>query len=195
MNNFFFLKCFQKWYSHLKHWKKIFSLLFSPRKLCLQNIIGTRADTINQGLCKTSSVLKWFTVGVMLSLCFYVSIPVKFFFFNEMWIPLIPMEFMFVDQSTLSGYITASVIQGVLGIFAGLATIMYGSGFLISVCNYNFHVHLIAQDFQDLDGMWNGSSQTTVAVRHAYLSNICWKLQDMERYNKNVLVKGCFWCF
>lgn len=82
----------------------------------------------------------------------------------------------------MSGFLTAMVIQSIFGVYAFLATCMFGSGFLICICNYSFLVDLIQLDLNDLDEMWKGPSTTSVAFRHAYLYNICKKLQDMNRF-------------
>lgn len=92
---------------------------------------------------------------------------------------LIPIE-IGVDH-TFSGFMTLYLLQVALGSLSFLATVMFGSGFLICICNYTFLIDLIEQDFKDLDEMWNGSSRTSIAYRHAFLENICEKMQDMKR--------------
>lgn len=79
----------------------------------------------------------------------------------------------------------AQSVMSFMGIYACLSTVMFGSGFLICVCNYSFQIELIAQDFKDLDELWRHPETSTVKYRHAYLCNICMKLQDIKRYVEN----------
>lgn len=158
----------------------MYSLFFTPRKLCLENATGTRADILICGLRKTCRLLKIYGVGVFVLLFCYIAVPVKFYIVDNILIPIIPFEFPF-DQTTVSGMIISLIIQGSLGSYAFLASIMFGSGFCICISSYNVLVDLIGQDFADLDEMWNGSSTTSVYYRHAFLRNICQKLQDLER--------------
>lgn len=95
---FIFLKINLKWLFHLKYWKLIFSILFYPRKLCLKNVTGIRANKIRDGLRNTTNVMKIFYCGVLASLVIYVSVPIYFFVFERLLVPLMPLEFIFVDQ-------------------------------------------------------------------------------------------------
>lgn len=82
----------------------------------------------------------------------------------------------------MTGFLLAQAFMSFLGVYACLSTIMFGSGFLICVCNYSFQVELIAQDFAELDELWSRTKATSVKYRYAFLCNICMKLQDMKRY-------------
>lgn len=165
------------------NWKSIFALIFSPRKLCLQNVVGPRADIIRAGLQRTSTILKAFTTGSFACITFYVVVPLKSYFVDNEWVSLLPLEVVFCDQSTFTGFVAANFVQAYMGTIAILATIMSGSGFLICVCNYIWQVDLIGQDFHDLDEMWNGiKTVSTTYYRHAYLRNIFKKRQDLNKY-------------
>lgn len=82
----------------MKYWRKIFSLMFFPRKLCAINATGIRADIITKGLCSTADVIKVFFYGVLALLFFYGGVPVYFFTFHGALEPLLPIEIIFVDQ-------------------------------------------------------------------------------------------------
>lgn len=170
--------------------------------MCILNVDGVRADMLYDGLCSTEKVLKVFFVGLIASLCGYGSVPVLLFVFKGQFISLIPIEIIFIDQvreillfyyiscdsikiyfkSTKIGFLAANVLMVLLGIYALMSSCMYGSGFIIIVCNYSFLVNLIEQDLKDLDAMWSdvNKNQTTLQYRHAFLRNICTKVQDLR---------------
>lgn len=159
---------------------------------------------IKLGLRRTLTVLKAYGIGVIICIFSYVALPIKLFLVDDVWMSLLPMEIIFCEQSTLSGFLAANAVQAHMGIYYGLATMMYPSVFLVSICYYRFQVELVGEDFKDLDKMWNGTSTTSVGYRHAYLRNICHKLQDMHTYvpksrskraNLNKYLCVCFLAF
>lgn len=95
---------------------------------------------------------------------------------------LIPMEILFCDQSTWSGYLVANSIQAVTAFTASICTVIYGLTFITIVGSYGLGAELLAEDFEDLDKMWTGEIEASVAYRHAFLRNICQKRQDMNRF-------------
>lgn len=82
----------------------------------------------------------------------------------------------------MPGFLTAQAIMSLIGLYGNFVTVLVGSGFVVVVCNYTFQIRLIAQDFDDLDEMWNHPRETTADYRYAYLVNVCKKLQDMNGY-------------
>lgn len=161
----FSLKCNLKWFSYIKHYAKIYSLFFFARKLCQENIVGTKADILFSGLCRTRTVLKMYTVGVVVGFSFYVIVPLKLYIFDNVRTSILPIEVLFYDQSTVSGFIIAT---------------MYGYALLICICNYKIQVDLIGQDFKDLDDMWSVTGSVRLASKHAFLINVFRKHQDMN---------------
>lgn len=108
--------------------------------------------------------------------------PVKAYLFDKEFVALIPMEIPFCDQSTLSGFLIANVMQGCYGFWACICTVIYGTCFITVIGSYTMGAELLAEDFRDLDEMWTGKIQVSVAYRHAFLRNICRKRQDMNWY-------------
>src|ERR1700744_3315858 len=109
--------------------KPIYALIFSTRKMCRENVTGSRADIIKRDLGRTLTLLKIYSIGVMLCITSYAVLPLKNYILNDELTPLFPMEIIFCDQSMLSGFLSATFLQFILGIFSGLATIMYASTF------------------------------------------------------------------
>lgn len=94
-----------------------------------------------------------------------------------------PLEILFVDQSTMSGLLISWAIHGIMGIYSDFGTILYGLLFINLIMNYKMGVELLAEDFKNLDKMWTGEVEATIAYRHAFLRNICIKRQDMNLYD------------
>lgn len=93
-----------------------------------------------------------------------------------------PVEVMFIDQSTITGYCIASSLMVLLGILAVLSTMYMGLTFVMIVMNYGTRVDLFETDFKELDELWSGGSRSSIEYRHMFLRNVCRKAIDMRQY-------------
>lgn len=157
------------------------SLFYFSRKLCRENVISSRRTSIlNRGLLRTLAFMRRFLVVVVLCVVIYFVVPVKEALLDNVWPLFIPLE-MIIDISTTSGYIIANGIQSILGVYADLQTILYGTTFACCICIHSFIVDLIEEDFKDLDEMHSGGSNVPLAYRRAFLKNILLKQQDINK--------------
>lgn len=122
-----------------------------------------------------------YTVGVAASLGLFVVCPLySYIAYNEL-ISLLPLEIIFVDQSTFLGFVIANAVMIVMGIMATLGTIFYGAIFIYAIRMYSLQVNLIGQDFKDLDDMWADGSTVPLRYKQLLLRNICLKRQDIKK--------------
>lgn len=106
--------------------------------------------------------------------------PVKSYFIDGKLVPFVPLEFMFIDQSTKLGFFIASGIMTVLGIYAIVGTEYMALSFVFVIMNYGPRVDILEENFNELDKLWRHTSSSTVSYRHVYLRNICRKYVDMR---------------
>lgn len=126
--------------------------------------------------------LKIFGSGVFACISFYVAVPAKSFIVDKEMVLLFPMKIAFCDESTVSGFIGATIAQVVMGMLAAFGVMLYGTSFVVVVFNYLFKVDLIREDFKDLDEMWHRTNAVSMEYKRAYLKNICMKRQDMKKF-------------
>lgn len=176
-------QCVQKVLGYLKKRQQILSLFFCIRKICRQIVCGgNHADVLKSDLRKTLTFLKMFAVGVTSSLGLFVACPIKLYFVDNELMSLLPIEIIFVDQSTgFSGFAIANAVMTVMGIFAALGTILYGAVFIFAIRMYSLQINLIGQDFKDLDEMWAEGSTVSLRHKQSFLKNICNKRQDIRK--------------
>lgn len=122
-----------------------------------------------------------YAVGSAVCLGFFVICPFKSYFVDGVLMTLLPVEIMFVNQSTYVGYAIGSGYIGLTGCYAVLGTILYGASFILAVLLYSLHINLIEEDFKDLDDMWMEGSVVPLVHRRYYLTNICKKRQDIQK--------------
>lgn len=115
----------------LRHWKEVIALFYFARNLCRQNNVGCRAEVLGAGASRMRTFIRIQNGGVALCFVAYNVIPLKFLLFDNVWVPLTTMEIVYCDQSTLSGFIAASIIQGILAILTITALVAFGIMFII----------------------------------------------------------------
>ncbi len=160
------------------------ALFNSTIKICKLTGYGCWANKVKYRLLYNYRFCKWTGFAIILSLLIFVAYPVKALFVDGELISLLPMEILFVDQSTLTGFITANVIMSVLGVFGAFATAYAILSVVATILNYSLFVDILEEDIKSLDGMWNGTSDTSVSHRHLFIRNICRKQQDMDAYDE-----------
>lgn len=155
------------------------ALFNDTRRMCKIN--GT--NKVRDRLLNNFKFYKFCAFFVVLAVVCFIAYPSKAFIVDHQHVPLLPIEFMFVDQSTLSGFLIANFIMSILGLFANAGTTLTVLLIAVIVTNYSIMVDLFEEDVKSLDEMWTGTSTTTVRHRHFFLRNICRKQQDLDAYS------------
>lgn len=166
----------------LRYRHHMFSLVFSIRKYCKPNIFGRRAKIVESNQRRTWTLLLTLSIGCMVAGSTFAITPIMVYINTREIIPLMPVEVVFCDQSQKAGFIVATIVHMCFGFYAATATVIYGAASIFCISNYIFQVDLIAEDFIELDSMWNGKNNIRVAYKRAFLKNICKKRQDMNKY-------------
>lgn len=138
-------------------------------------------DPFNNRLITNFNFYKFVaSMGIFITVL-YMFYPVKSFIMDGKMVQFIPMEFMFVDQSTLIGFLVTSGIMATLGVYAISGTEYMALSFVAVVLNYGPRVDIMEADFKELDKLWGATSTSTIFYKHAFLTNICRKYDDMRQ--------------
>ncbi|XP_037039731.1 odorant receptor 67d-like [Bradysia coprophila] len=170
-----------KIWCHGKYHINVHAIHESSLKICQRNT-GSRGDRLNQRVQNNFHFLKCVTLSAIVLIIIYLFYPVKSFLIDGKLVPLVPVEFMFIDQSTLSGYIIASCIMTTAGIYGTILTTYMGLTFVLIIINYSLRVDLLEIDIEELNDMWSDTSKSTAAYRRLFLRNIIRKCIDMREY-------------
>lgn len=112
----------------------------------------------------------------------YLYTPVKSAIIDNELVPLLPIEFIFVDQSTRHGYLIATFIVMGFAIFGVSVIVFVGLTFDIVILDYAPRVDIVEIDFNELDMLWCDTSTSSIAYRRMALRNICQKFDDLRGY-------------
>lgn len=129
----------------------------------------------NLKLYKASSIV------VIVSALIYVYHPMESFIMKRELVPLLPIDIIFIDQSTTSGFVIANVFMVLMGLYAVVGTIYMILHLFAAIFNYEIQVEIIEGDIRQLDAFWRDLKTSTRAERHLILRNICQKCQDKDK--------------
>lgn len=113
----------------------------------------------------------------------YLYHPISSYVIEKKLVPFLPIQIMFIDQSTKLGFLLACMFMVTLGIVGICVTAYMGLCFDILIMNYALQVDIVEIDFNELDKMWSETSTISMACRHMFLKNICRKYIDIRKYN------------
>lgn len=111
----------------------------------------------------------------------YTFYPVKSYLIDKELVPLLPLDFIILDHSTLFGFHLANLFMAIMGIYGIVITEYLGLIFVILIKNYALRVDIVEVDFNELDELWRNKSTSTLAFRRIFLRNICHKFVDMKK--------------
>lgn len=112
----------------------------------------------------------------------YLYHPVSTYIMEKTLVPFLPIQLMFIDQSTNLGFFLASIIFVTLGVYGICVTAYVGLSFDILIMNYAPQVDMVEIDFNELDEMWSDISTNSLSNRHMFLKNVCRKYIDIRKY-------------
>lgn len=173
--------CFEKYY------KNMAGLFNSTLKICHQST-GLRGIRIERRLLENFTFYKFIASLAIVITIVYMFYPVKSFLIDGELVPFVPIEIMFIDQSTLLGYFIAGIMMVVMGLYAVFGTEFMGLTFVYLIANYSPQADILEIDIDELNELWDDTSTSTLAYRHMFLRNICRKCIDMREYSLNIQI-------
>lgn len=159
----------------------ITAMFKSTLKIYKQNG-DARGKPFTDRLIANLNLYKFVASMAILITALYMFYPVKSFIIDGEMVQFIPMEIIFVDQSTMFGFFVASGIMATLGVYAVFGTEYMALSFVAIVMNYGPRVDILEADFNELDRLWATASTSTTYYKHSFLTNICRKYVDMREW-------------
>lgn len=167
--------CFEKYHKNIR------ALFESTLKICQQNI-GSRGERLTSRVRFNFTFLKFIASLAIFLVIIYLFYPVKSFLIDGELVPFVPIEVMFIDQSTMWGYCAVSCAMMTVGVYAIFGTEYMVLAFVMMIINYSLRVEMLLMDIEELNDLWRDTSTSTLAERHLFLRNICRKSIDMREY-------------
>lgn len=153
--------------------------MISTIKICQQNN-GERAEKLKNRMHANFTFYKFLTIVDIVVTIEFLYYPLYSYIFHGKLVPALPVEVMFVDQSTSSGFLITCIIQALLGVYSITQIVYMRYCFIYAIMNYTIRVDIADIDFNELDELWRDTSKSTLSYRNMLLKNICQKYNDMR---------------
>lgn len=171
----FKVTCYEKYHKHIA------ALFKTIGKICQENN-GSRGEILTMRLKANHSFYKVLCSLTAFTGLAYLYQPLKSFILDRQLVPLLPIEFFFIDQSKAIEFVVANVVMVITAAFAISAIAYIGLNFFVIIMSFAPLVDLVQADFDELDELWCGPSTLNLLYRRRFLNNICRKYIDLLRY-------------
>lgn len=142
---------------------------------------GPKAQVLKTHIDETFIKVKIFLLIQTLALLIFVCYPIYGFIVNNELIPLMPMQFPFIDQTTKTGFLLSTLIMIKMGVWAYAGSVGFDLFLARIIYNYSALVKLLRQDLVEYTEMCNNTSEYSVHYRNAFFRNFLIKCQDKDR--------------
>lgn len=176
-------KCSMRYHTLLTYSKEMVGLLYGLRTLCRRTTEGSRqSELLVTSIQRFFKLLKTYTTVTFCCLVVYLMSPVKMHFVDKKLVALMPLDVLFCDQSTTFGYVMTTFVQVTMGLHLLLISFATTLPLFTYILTYDVQVYILGENFKELDEMWTGKRNVSLAYRHAFLLNMCKKRQDMNKF-------------
>ncbi len=167
------VECFEKYCVNIT------ALFRATHKICVENGNARGAPFLNR-MVENFNFYKFVASMAIIITPLYMFYPVKSYVIDGKFVQFVPIEIMFVDQTTSWGFLFSSAVMGTLGLYAIFGTEYMLLTFVAVIMNYAPRVDILEANFNELDALWSETSTSKILYRHTYLRNVCRKYEDMR---------------
>lgn len=145
------------------------------------NVRGPKASVLKKHIDETFTNIKVFLTIQSLALVVFICYPIYGYVTNNELIQIMPMEFPFVDQTTVSGFIFANLVMMKMGVWAFCGSVGFDMFLARMIYNYCALVKLLQQDLADYVMMSKEIGDRSNHYRKMFFRNFLLKCQDKDR--------------
>nr|QGW45437.1 odorant receptor 64 [Bradysia odoriphaga] len=143
---------------------------------------GPSALVLQTHVEATFTIVKLCIFVQTLALFVFVWYPIYSYIVNNELVPIMPMQFPFVDQTTTGGFIVATLMMLKMGVWAYFGSVGFDLFLASLIDNYCALVKLLQQDLSDYIRMTRKGSGYSEQYKKAFFRNFLLKCQDKDRY-------------
>lgn len=151
-------------------------------KLFKDNAVGPRANVLKKHIDGTFVSIKIFIPIQTSALLVFLLYPVYGYIAHNELIQIMPMQFPFIDQTTVGGFIVANLMMMKMGVWAYVGSVGFDLFLARLIDNYCALVKLLQQDIADYTEMSKETSVYSEQYRRAFFRNFLLRCQDKDRF-------------
>lgn len=150
-------------------------------QILANNVQGKRAVYLEREMKYALKKVKILSAIIVTAFSVFTLYPIYAYVIENRLVPMMHMEFPFVDQTKMQGFLIGVAILlffGVLNAIGGLGTQLM---VLMVLTAYESLVTQIIWDLEDYHEMWQNRERFSEPYRESFLRNICLKYHDLNR--------------
>lgn len=158
----------------------------------IKNATGKRADYLEKEMKGALNKVTIFSVICLVCYGAFVLYPIYAYITEGRLVPLMSLEFPFVNQTSMKGYLIGLVIMLFFGFTALFCFVGFDSMVLMLLLVYGSLVTQLELDLKEYQEMWENQGTFSTKQREDFLRNICTKYQDINRSTLGRLCSNYF---
>nr|QGW45397.1 odorant receptor 24 [Bradysia odoriphaga] len=166
----------------LRHVKQLTPMHDFFEKILIDNPIGHRSDDLVKEMNDAYNKVKFFVVVSVPCFAVFVLYPVQAFVTDGRLIPIMRIEFPFVDQTDMRGYLIGLVFMSLLGFLGVVGNVAFDVAVLTLLMEFKSLVTILKHDLDVYHEFSKESEAYSRQYRDSFLKNICKKYIDIHRY-------------
>ncbi len=149
--------------------------------ILMNNRNGKQADHLNKEMNDAFKKVKIFIVVNSLCFTLFSLYPMYAYVSENRLVPLMRMEFPYLDQTNMKGYLVGLTLMLIMGVFSVCGNVAFDLATLMLLLQYRSLVTLFILDLDEYHEMWNDKESFSSSHRENFLRNICMKYQDINQ--------------
>lgn len=165
----------------MKELKPILQINNFFENILTSNAKGKRADCLQREMKNAFKKVKIFIALTLLCFAVFSLYPIYVYVNENRLVPIMRIEFPFLDQTNMEGYLIGLAIMLLFGVLAVVGSVAFDLLVLMIFLEYGSLVTQLEQDLDDYHEMWKNKATFSAQYRDLFLRNICMKFQDIDR--------------
>lgn len=153
------------------------SLQIFFERILINNAKGKRANCLEEEMKVAFMKIKIFIALFLACFVIFALYPIYAYVTEKRLIPIMRIEFLFVDQTEIKGYLIGLAIMLLFGFLAVVGSVSFDLMVVILLFGFGSLVTQLEMDLEDFHQMWKRASTRD---REHFLRNICLKYQDIH---------------
>nr|QGW45439.1 odorant receptor 66 [Bradysia odoriphaga] len=150
--------------------------------IVISHTTGRRSDDLVKEMNDAFKTVKIFIVVSALCFAVFVLYPMHAYVTEGQLIPIMRIEFPFVDQTIMKGYLIGQTFMLLFGFFAVVGSVAFDLAVLTLLMGFKSLVTLLLHDLDDYHEFSKEREASSTQYRDSFLKNICKKYNDIHRY-------------
>lgn len=146
----------------------------------LNNATGSRSDCLKKEMKDAYKKVIIIIVITLASFAVFLLYPIYVYVNESRLVPLMRIEFPFVDQSYMKGYLIRLAIMLLLAVLGVSGSVAFDILTLMLFLEYGSLVTQLGQDLNNYHEMWKNKEAFSEHSRQLLLRTICLKYQDIN---------------